>query len=90
MMEQVRRLAGEAGRDPEALELLVWAFVGIQDRPAGEDRPDFVGSLEEVQQDVATVRGLGATEIIFAPGYSTGDLQLDEYMGALEQLRELG
>ena len=31
---------------------------------AGEGRPDFVGSWDEVQRDIETVRGLGATEIV--------------------------
>ena len=88
MMDQARRQAREAGRDPDALELLVWAFVAIQDRPAGEGRPDFVGSLDEVQRDVETLRGLGATEIVFAPGYGTGELSLETYFSLLDQLRQ--
>src|SRR5919199_758429 len=72
MMDQVRQRARAAGRDPEALELPVWAFLDIQDRAAGEGRPDFVGSWDEIQRDVATARRLGVTELIFAPGYSTG------------------
>jgi probable F420-dependent oxidoreductase len=89
MMEQARRQAGEAGRDPETLELLVWAFVDIQDRPAGEGRPDWVGSLDEIRRDIATARGLGATEIVFAPGYGTGELSLETYFSLLEQLPRL-
>src|SRR5919199_1383838 len=62
MMDEVRRQAREAGRDPAALELLIWAFVSIQDQPASEGRPDFVGTLDEVQRDVETARSIGATE----------------------------
>ena len=89
MMDQARRQAREAGRDPEALELLIMAFVVIQDRPAGEGRPDFVGSREEIRRDIATARGLGANEIIFMPGYSTGDLSLETYFNLLVELRQL-
>jgi len=89
MMEQARRHASEAGRDPAALELLVWAFVAVQNRPAGEGRPDFFGSLDEIQRDVETARGLGATEIAFAPGYSTGELSLETYFHLLDQLPRL-
>jgi hypothetical protein len=88
-MDQARQQAREAGRDPDALELLVWAFVAVQDRPAGEGRPDFVGSMDEIRQDVETLRGLGATEVIFAPGYGTGDLSLESYFGLLEPLARL-
>src|SRR5215208_5267264 len=79
LMEQARRQADAAGRDPDGLELLVWAFVAVQDRPAGAGRPDFVGSLDEVRRDIETVRGLGATEIAFMPGYDTGELSLETY-----------
>jgi probable F420-dependent oxidoreductase len=86
MMDQVRQQALEVGRDPEALELLVWAFLDIQDRPAGEGRADFVGSLEEIQRDIATARRLGVSELIFAPGYGTGELSLETYFSLLDQL----
>jgi probable F420-dependent oxidoreductase len=88
-MDQVREAAGAAGRDPSALELVVFAFPAILEQSPGEGRPDFVGTLDEVRRDVAAARNLRASEIIFGPGYSTGDLQLDEYMGALERLRSL-
>ena len=47
------------------------------------------GNAREVRQDVATARELSATEIIFMPGYSTGDLHLDTYTATLEQLGSL-
>jgi probable F420-dependent oxidoreductase len=89
MMDQARQQAREAGRDPAALELLIMAFVVLQDRPAGEGRPDFVGSREEVQRDIATARGLGASEIVFMPGYGTGDLSLETYFDLLVELPQL-
>lgn len=89
MMDQVRREARAAGRDPEALELVIWAFVDLRDRPLGEGRPDFAGAMEEIARDVETARGLGVTEIIFAPGYASGELSLETYFGLLDQLRAL-
>ena len=89
MMDGVRAGARAAGRDPSALELIVLAFPAILDRSPGEGRPEFVGTLDEVRRDVAAARDLGATEIIFAAGYSTGELNLDEYLAALETLRAM-
>jgi alkanesulfonate monooxygenase SsuD/methylene tetrahydromethanopterin reductase-like flavin-dependent oxidoreductase (luciferase family) len=89
MMRQVREAARAAGRDPNALELVIFAGGAILERSPGAGRPDFVGTLDEVRRDVATARDLGATEIIFMPGYSSGDLRLDEYMRGLERLRDL-
>lgn len=89
MMDQVREMARAAGRDPGTLQLVLFAFPAILEQPSGNGRQDFSGTLDEIGRDVATARGLGATEVIFAPGYATGDLQLDAYFGALEQLRTL-
>lgn len=89
MMDQLRELARAAGRDPGVLQLVLLAFPAILERSPGAGRQDFVGTLDEIGRDVATARGLGVTEIIFAPGYATGDLSPDEYFRALEQLRPL-
>ena len=89
MMDQVRAAASADGRDPAALELLIFADGEILERSPGPNRPDFVGTLDEIRQDVATARALGATEIIFMPGYASGDLQLETYMPTLERLGSL-
>ena len=89
MMEQVRQQAAEAGRDPAELELLVWAVVAIHNRPLGDGRPDFAGSLDEIRRDVEIARRLGVTEIMFAPGYETGEFSLETYFNQLELLPQL-
>lgn len=89
MMDQIREAARVAGREPAALDLVMFAFSEILEESLGAGRPDFVGTFDEIRQDVATARELGASEIIFAPGYSTGDLQLKTYMAGLERLGEL-
>jgi probable F420-dependent oxidoreductase len=89
MMERVRASARAAGRDADALELLIFADGEILDRSPGPNRRDFVGTADEIRQDVAAARELGATEIIFMPGYATGDLALARYMALLEQLGSL-
>lgn len=89
MMGQVREAALAAGRDPNAPELVIFAFPSILEQSPGEGRPDFVGTLDDIRRDIETARDLGASEIIFTPGYSSGDLRLDEYMRVLEQLRAL-
>jgi probable F420-dependent oxidoreductase len=89
MMAQIRETARSAGRDPSALQLITFAFVGVLPASPGEGRPDFVGTLDEIRRDVATADSLGVTEIIFAPGFSSGELRLDEYFRTLEQLRSV-
>jgi probable F420-dependent oxidoreductase len=89
MMDRVRAAANGAGRDGQALELLIYAAAHVLEESPGPDRPDFVGTFEEIRQDVATARALGASELIFMPGYATGDLQLETYMATLERLGDL-
>jgi probable F420-dependent oxidoreductase len=89
MMEQARQAAWAAGRDPAGLELIIFAFTSILDESPGDDRPDFVGTLDEIRRDVMAARDLGATEIIFGPSYASGDLQVEAYLDGLERLRAL-
>jgi probable F420-dependent oxidoreductase len=89
MMDQVRELAKTAGRDPGALQLVLLDFPTVLERSPGEGRQDFVGTLDEIGRDVAAARDLGAAGLIFAFGYPTGDLSLDNYFRTLEQLATL-
>ncbi|MFN8526034.1 MAG: LLM class F420-dependent oxidoreductase [Chloroflexota bacterium] len=89
MMSQVREAAWAAGREAMKLELLILAFPAILPTSPGENRPDFVGTLDEIRRDVEKAREIGATEIIFTPGCSTGDLVIEEYTAGLETLRAL-
>ena len=90
LMAQVREAAWAAGRDPSELELVMFAFPAILEHSPGDDRPDFVGTLDEIRRDASIARDFGASEIIFGPGYATGDLVASEYLDALERLRDLG
>ncbi|MCC7368714.1 MAG: LLM class F420-dependent oxidoreductase [Chloroflexi bacterium] len=87
MMGQIRETARDAGRDPASLHLVTLAFVSVLPDSPGANRPDFVGTLDEIRRDVATARELGVTEIIFAPGFGRGELKLEEHFDTLEQLR---
>jgi probable F420-dependent oxidoreductase len=89
MMDQVRQHALAAGRDPDSLELLIWAAVDVRDRPVGDGRPDWVGTLDEIKSDVEIARHLGATEIIFWPGFDTDELSLERYFELLDLMPEL-
>ena len=89
MMGQVRQTAQAAGRDAATLQLVVLAHTILTDQPQGPGRPEFVGSLEEIRQDVESVRELGANEIILNPGFSPTSQSEEGFLRALEQLRQL-
>ena len=53
MFEGIKVMAQEAGRAPDALQLLVRANLEIADTPLGDDRADFAGSMEQIESDIA-------------------------------------
>jgi probable F420-dependent oxidoreductase len=86
---QIRQMAQAAGRDPATLKLIVLGHLIPTDQPLGPGRPDFVGSLDEIRQDVQAVQALGADELILNPGFSPGAQSEEGFMQSLEQFREL-
>jgi probable F420-dependent oxidoreductase len=60
----IRDGAAAAGRDPHALELIVRAAPTFSDTALGPTRAPFTGSCEQIADDVAHTRDLGAHELI--------------------------
>jgi probable F420-dependent oxidoreductase len=86
IFEQIKTMAKEAGRDPSALELVVTAGVEIHDKPIEKDRADFTGTLEQIAEDFATARKVGAAEIaIYAQFLREGESAKD-LVGRMEGL----
>ena len=79
MFNDIKNMAKAAGRDASALELIVTAGVEIHKTPIEKERTEFTGTLEQIGEDFATARKLGAAEIaIYAqflpPGETAEDL----------------
>jgi len=79
MFNDIKNMAKAAGRDAAALELIITAGVEIHKTPIAKERTEFTGTLEQIGEDFATARKLGAAEIaIYAqflpPGESAEDL----------------
>lgn len=78
MFDSIRDMAKEAGRDSSALELIVTAGVEIHKKPIQKERTEFTGSLEQIGEDFATARKLGAAEIaIYAQFLGSGETAED-------------
>jgi probable F420-dependent oxidoreductase len=60
----IRDGAAAAGRDPDALELIVRAAPTVSDAAVGQTRAPFTGSWRQIADDVAHTRDLGAHELI--------------------------
>ncbi|MEW6272713.1 MAG: LLM class flavin-dependent oxidoreductase [Thermodesulfobacteriota bacterium] len=64
-LARCRELAAAAGRDPAAFHLQVVAIPEVTPAPLGGERAPFAGSLEQLRDDVARTREVGAAALIF-------------------------
>ncbi|BCI52316.1 LLM class F420-dependent oxidoreductase [Mycolicibacterium litorale] len=79
--ERIREAAAEYGRDPSRMTMVVVGNVTFTDRPAGADRPAFVGSLDQIMDDIAAAAEAGADELIV-------DLNLQDWFTSTPQMLE--
>src|SRR5215470_11738693 len=67
MFASIRQMAEEFGRDPSALLMVVHAGLGLTDKPLGNERAIFSGSLDQISDDVKACAKIGAHEVFFDP-----------------------
>lgn len=78
---QIRELAATYGRDAAKMEMVVVGNVTFTDKPADSDRTGFVGTLDQIMEDIASVKETGADELII-------DLNLQDWWTSTEQMLE--
>jgi probable F420-dependent oxidoreductase len=79
--DRIREMAADHGRDVSRMEMVVVGNVTFTDRPAGPDRSAFVGTLDQVMDDVQTAAEAGADELIV-------DLNLQDWFTSTRQMLE--
>lgn len=87
MFSTIQQMAKEAGRDPSSLKMIVRANLTITDKPLPDNRMIFTGSLDQIKEDVAGCKHIGAHEIIFDPTFLTQSLE--RWLSLMEQMRKL-
>ena len=85
MMEGIRGMAQESGRDPSALKLVVRANVLVTPQSLGDQRQPFYGSLDEIKSDIQATRDIGADELFIDPQGTAADV----YLEVMEQMKDL-
>jgi probable F420-dependent oxidoreductase len=78
---RIREMAAEYGRDTSRMEMVVVGNVTFTDRPAGPGRSAFVGTLDQILEDISTSSEAGAAELII-------DLNLQESFTGTSQMLE--
>jgi probable F420-dependent oxidoreductase len=79
--DRIRDMASEYGRDTSDMEMVVVGNVTFTDRPEGPDRTPFVGTLDQIVDDVHTAAEAGADEVII-------DLNLQDWFTSTNQMLE--
>ncbi|MFD0730418.1 TIGR03619 family F420-dependent LLM class oxidoreductase [Planotetraspora mira] len=79
--DRIREMASEYGRDTSRMEMVVVGNVTFTDRPAGPDRSPFVGTLDQIMDDIHSAAEAGADELIV-------DLNLQDWFTSTRQMLE--
>jgi probable F420-dependent oxidoreductase len=87
MFAAVKQMAKEAGRDPSSLVMVVRGNLEITDKPLGDKRVIFSGTIEQIKEDIAGCKRIGAHELFFDPTFQAKSLE--EWLALMEQFRKL-
>ena len=87
MFAAVKQMAKEAGRDPSSLVMVVRANLEITNKPLGDKRMIFTGTIEQIEEDIAGCKRIGAHELFFDPTFQAQSLE--EWLALMERLRKL-
>jgi probable F420-dependent oxidoreductase len=89
MFDGIKNMAREAGRDPSALELIVTAGVEIHRKPIENERTEFTGTVEQIGEDFAKARKLGAAEIAIYTQFLPPGETVNDLVARMEDLRRI-
>ena len=89
MIEGLKEMAREAGRDPSEMEVVVRAHPVVTEEPLGGHRSVCKGSPNEIKADIAAIRELGVAELHFDPTFSSGGDTLGGFLKSMELMKEL-
>ncbi|WP_204056374.1 TIGR03619 family F420-dependent LLM class oxidoreductase [Microbispora corallina] len=79
--DRIREMASVYGRDTSRMEMIVVGNVTFTDRPAGPNRSPFIGTLDQIMDDIHTAAEAGADELIV-------DLNLQDWFTSTRQMLE--
>ncbi len=87
MFAGMQQMAKEAGRDPSELSMIVRANLFLTEKPVEKDRFIFVGSVDQIREDIAACEKIGAEEVFLELGFSPGGQSLSNWERLLEEFR---
>jgi alkanesulfonate monooxygenase SsuD/methylene tetrahydromethanopterin reductase-like flavin-dependent oxidoreductase (luciferase family) len=88
IIRQFREMVRAAGRDPAAVAVIVGGFPVVTPTAQGTDRGIFVGTPDQIRDDVRRLAALGVGELLLALMPPPGE-GLEGLIRQMEQMREL-
>ena len=89
MMEGMRGMASQAGRNPDDIKLVIRANLVITGEPLGDDRWIFSGSQDQIKSDIQATRDIGTDELHFDPSFSPDGTSAEGFLKGMEQIKQL-
>ena len=89
MFSGIQNMAKEAGRDPSELKMIVRANLEVRTEPRGDQGFVFSGTRDQIKDDIAGVRELGAEELHFDPSFDAPGGSVQGFLDTIELVREL-
>ena len=87
MWGAIKQMAEAAGRDPNKLKMIVRGNLVETPKPVEKDRAIFVGSLDQVREDIVACEKIGAEEVFLELGFTSGGQTLDNWFKMLEEFK---
>jgi alkanesulfonate monooxygenase SsuD/methylene tetrahydromethanopterin reductase-like flavin-dependent oxidoreductase (luciferase family) len=87
MFGAIQQMAEAAGRDPKELKMIVRGNLVETPKPVEQDRAIFVGSLDQIREDIAACEKIGADEVFLELGFTHGGQTLSNWERLLEEFR---
>jgi len=70
--------------------MVVRANLEISEKPAGDKRMIFSGTIDQIKEDIAGCNDIGAHELFFDPTFSPGAQSLDRWLALMERFGNCG
>jgi len=87
MFGAIKQMAEAAGRNPSELKMIVRGNLVLRDKRVEKDRPIFIGTPDQIRQDIAACEKIGADEVFLELGFTHGGQELSNWEWWMEEFK---
>jgi probable F420-dependent oxidoreductase len=89
MFGAIKQMAVAAGRNLAELRMIVRGNLVLRKKPVEKDRAIFMGTPDQIREDIAACEKIGAEEVFLELAFTHGGQQLSNWERLLEEFRPL-